>query len=138
VAVTLQPVRHVGTLRITTDATGEIRVDGRAVGRGHWEGELPSGSHSIEVRSPGMQLYQGDAVVLDNQGTTLRVALKPVPKPAKAEGGLPVWVWIAGGALLAAGAGLGAYAVLSPRDRRVAPPVEGSMEPGAIELPWRL
>lgn len=130
---TLEAIRHVGTLRITTDGNAAIRVDGKLVGHGRWRGELPSGIHSVEVRSPGMQVYQGDAAVLDGQISALRVALKPVARPP--ESAVPAWLWITGGALLTAGIGVGAYAVLSPDDPRPAPIIAGTMQPGAIEMP---
>jgi hypothetical protein len=133
IAATLREVRHIGTLRIDTDSDGAIRVDGRFVGQGHWEGELPSGTHFIEVKSRGKQPYQGDAVVLDDQTATLRIALKPDAAPPS---GVPTWVWIAGGVLLTAGVGLGAYALLGPDEAGRAPPIEGTMQPGVIEMPW--
>ncbi|MBN1610569.1 MAG: PEGA domain-containing protein [Polyangiaceae bacterium] len=133
IAATLKPERHVGTLRIDTDSDGAIRVDGRFVGQGHWEGELESGSHSIEVTSPGKQPYEGNTAVLDGQTATLRVALKPRQEPPPV--GLPTWVWVAGGVLLATGVGLGAYALFSQDDPGRAPPIEGTMQPGAIQMP---
>jgi hypothetical protein len=38
--------------------------------------------------------------------------------------------------LLTAGVGLGAYALLSPDEPGRAPLVEGTMQPGTIEMPW--
>lgn len=135
VTVTLQPVRHAGHLRITTDVAGDIRIDGTLVGRGQWQGELPSGIHGIEVRAPGMQVYQGDAAVLDDQTNTVRVSLRPIPKQMPAESGTPTWLWVTGGSLLAAGLGLGAYALFKPSEPGTAAPQEGTMEPGVVALP---
>ncbi|MEA2753631.1 MAG: hypothetical protein QOI41_7774 [Myxococcales bacterium] len=43
-----------GRLRITTvPASATIVVDGNTVGTGSWEGELPEGTHRIEVSLPG-------------------------------------------------------------------------------------
>ena len=43
-----------GRLRITTvPANATIAVDGNTVGTGAWEGELPEGTHRIEVSLPG-------------------------------------------------------------------------------------
>jgi hypothetical protein len=43
-----------GRLRITTvPASATIVVDGSTVGTGSWEGELPEGTHRIEVSLPG-------------------------------------------------------------------------------------
>ncbi len=135
VTANLQPVRHVGILKVDTDIGGDIRVDGKLVGRGHWQGELPSGTHAIEVRAPGMQVYVGDAAVLDNQTNNLRVSLRPLPKAPEDQSHTPVWLWVAGGTLAAAGLGLGAYALFRPTDTKTAPPVAGTMEPGVVTLP---
>jgi hypothetical protein len=43
-----------GRLRVTTvPASATIVVDGNTVGTGSWEGELPEGTHRIEVSLPG-------------------------------------------------------------------------------------
>jgi len=43
-----------GRLRITTvPANATIAVDGNTVGTGSWEGELPEGTHRVEVSLPG-------------------------------------------------------------------------------------
>lgn len=133
----LLPVRHVGVLHVDTDVAGDIRVDGMLVGRGQWRGELPSGTHTVEVRAPGMQVYVGDAAVLDNQTNTMRVNLRPLPLVERDQKSGPkgLWLWVAGGALAAAGLGLGAYALFRPSDPGTAPTVPGTMEPGVINLP---
>ncbi len=44
----------LGKLRVTTvPATATITVDGKAVGTGAWDGELPEGAHRVEVALPG-------------------------------------------------------------------------------------
>ena len=137
VVAQLRPERKVGGLRVTTEAAGEIRIDGNLVGRGYWQGELPAGTHTVDVRAPGMQPYQSDVVVETGQTNALRASLRPVPKPTvqREEGGVPVWIWIAGGALATAGLGLGAYALFKPGEPGDAPPIAGTMNPGSIELP---
>jgi hypothetical protein len=48
--VALDATPLLGRLRVTTvPATATIRVDGKPVGTGAWEGELPEGTHRIEV-----------------------------------------------------------------------------------------
>jgi hypothetical protein len=133
VSVELAPIRHVGTLRIVTDVAGDIRIDGKPSGRGRWEGELPSGTHNVEVMAPGMQNYQGDAAVLDNQTNTLRIALRPVSSEEH-KSGVP-WLWIGGGTALATGLAIGAYFLFRPSDPGKSAPVSGSMDPGYVGLP---
>ncbi len=129
--------RHVGMLRIVTDVTGDIRIDGKLVGRGRWQGELSSGTHGVDVTSPGMELYQADVLVQDDQLTTVRVNLRPLPRADEDERKplLPVWVWAAGGAVLATGLGVGGYFLARDREPLEGEPIEGTMDPGWIRMP---
>jgi hypothetical protein len=52
------------------------------------------------------------------------------PAAAKDDKGSMTWLWIAGGAVLATGLGVGAYFVFKPEDEE---PVPGSL--GTVELP---
>ena len=137
VVVKLEAERHVGVLRIVTDINGNIRVDGEPVGRGRWQGELDSGTHGVDVSSPGMELYQADVLVQDDQVTTVRVNLKPLPKGGEAKRKVPPWLWIAGSAVLAAGLGTGGYFLARPHEPDDIPPVAGTMDPGWIQMPLR-
>jgi hypothetical protein len=48
--ISLDAAALTGRLRVTTvPATASIRIDGKNVGTGAWEGELPEGTHRIEV-----------------------------------------------------------------------------------------
>lgn len=50
----LEALSLTGHLRVTTvPASANIKVDGRAVGTGAWEGDLPEGKHTIEVGLEG-------------------------------------------------------------------------------------
>jgi tetratricopeptide (TPR) repeat protein len=52
--VALDAIALTGHLRVTTvPATATIRVDGNPVGTGAWEGDLPEGTHRIEVALEG-------------------------------------------------------------------------------------
>jgi hypothetical protein len=132
VEIALQAVVHEGKLRIIAGPGDVIRVDGNVVGTGEWEGTLPSGAHSVAVTGEGKRPYQSEAVVQDNQGSTLRVALDP--ESSAGGGGDLTWLWVAGGAVAAAGLGVGAYFMFKPEDEGPPPPILGTLNPGAVPL----
>ena len=47
--VRLEPERHRGTLRVIADPRDVIQLDGKVVGTGLWEGDVPSGRHSVLI-----------------------------------------------------------------------------------------
>ena len=129
--VALQPVVHQGRLRIVASPGETISVDGKQVGTGEWEGVVPSGIHSVTVTAAGKRTYQSDVAIQDNQTQSVRVTLESATPPAaKEDKGSMTWLWIAGGAVLATGLGVGAYFVFKPEDEE---PVPGTL--GTVELP---
>jgi hypothetical protein len=133
----LEIEKHEGILRIIVGHDATIRVDGKMVGIGQWQGTLPSGVHNVEASAKGKQTYFGDGLVQDNQTATLRITLQNEPSRAAADSGkLPTWLWVGGAAVLALGAGVGGYFLLKPEDKGPPAPVEGSLS--TVELPlWR-
>jgi hypothetical protein len=136
VEVQLAAEVHEGRLRIVAGRGDEIRVDGRVVGFGEWEGKLSSGIHSVQVSAPNKRTYQSDAGVSDNQLSTLRVTLEAPPAFVREQSGLGPWPWVIGGVALA-GLGLGAYFLLRPDDEGPSPPLDGSLDPGSVPLSVR-
>lgn len=132
VDATLVPDLHEGRLRVSAGAGDAIRVDQRLLGFGEWEGKLPSGPHAVEVSADGKETWRSDSLVTDDQLTTVLVSLQDKPKAGPA--GVPIWVWIAGGSLLAAGLGTGAYFLFKPEDKGPPAPTPGSL--GTVELPF--
>jgi len=130
VDVTLAPVVHEGRLRISAPAGASVRVDGKLVGLGEWEGRLPSGTHQIEVSADKKQPWRSDGVVRDGQLTTVIVSLQAESQPEAT--GIPNWVWIAGGSVALAGLGVGGYFLFKPEDEGPPPPVEGTW--ASVEL----
>ncbi len=131
--VALQAVVHQGRLRIVASPGETISVDGKQVGTGEWEGVLPSGIHNVTVSAAGKRNYQSDVAIQDNQTQSVRVTLESAaPAAAAQDKGSMTWLWIAGGAVLATGLGVGAYFVFKPEDEE---PVPGSL--GTVELPLR-
>ncbi len=76
-----------GRLRITTvPANATIVVDGNTVGTGAWEGELPEGTHRIEVSLPGqtpqtrdIALGRGQVIVQEIPIVTAIATMKQQP-----------------------------------------------------------
>ena len=128
--VALQPAVHQGRLRVVAGPGETINIDGKPVGSGEWEGVLPSGIHSVTVTAAGKRTYQSNVAIQDDQTQSVRVALESdTPAASKDKGGM-TWLWIAGGAVLLRGLGVGAYFAFRPEDKE---PVPGTL--GTVELP---
>jgi hypothetical protein len=134
VTVQLVPEKHEGKLRVLAGPQDVIQVDGKAVGTGLWEGVLPSGTHALYVTARGKRPHQTEVVVQDNDVSTVHVTLQDEQKQTiiVEKGGVPAWVWVAGGAVLVGG-GVGAYFLLKPDGgTQYKSPTEGSW--GAMNL----
>jgi hypothetical protein len=117
--VSLVPQVHAGKLRIISPADAAVKVDGKRVTSGTWEGVLPSGPHRVEVTAPGKLPFNTDAQISDDQSEVLRISLQD--KDPFAAGARPPdlaerssdsgtgWIWVTLGVLLIAGAGAGAW-----------------------------
>lgn len=129
--VQLQVEAHEGTLRIVSDPSAVISVDGHVVGTAQWTGKLPSGPHTVHVSAQGKQAYKTDVVVKDGDTSSLHVNLidEQGPPGMKAESSGALW-WIVGGIALA-GAGVGGYFLLKPGD---GPPQPGQGTLGGVDL----
>jgi hypothetical protein len=121
---------HEGRLRVSAGSQASIRVDGKIVGLGEWEGRVPSGMHAVEVAARGKQTWRADSAVRDEELTTVLVSLEDTP--AQPVAGVPSWIWIAGGSVLAVGLGTGAYFLFKPADK--GPP---AATPGSLAT-WEL
>lgn len=135
--VSLMPQVHEGKLRIISPADATVKVNGKRVTSGTWEGVLPSGPHRVEVSAPGKLPFTTDAQVSDSQSEVLRVSLQdsdPVgaSSPNLAErdsGSSTTWIWITLGVLLAAGAGAGAWYYYNQNDKvDPAPATRGNLD----------
>ena len=122
---------HEGKLRVVAEPQDLLQIDGKVVGTGHWEGLLNSGTHSVYVTAKDKIAHQTEVVITDNQVSSLHVSLEDRPVQSAERSGVPAWVWIAGGVLVAGG-GVGAYFLLKPHDAGYQSPNEGNW--GAISL----
>jgi tetratricopeptide (TPR) repeat protein len=140
-AITLKPEVHEGRLRVVAGLGEAIRIDGKEVGKGQWQGTLSSGAHALTVTARGKQTYQTDVVVSDNQLRTERVVLhaepRPVaPVPVQEQEGTNAWPWVAGGAAAAIGLGVLAYFLFKPADdqQQQQQHLSGTLPPGYTRL----
>jgi hypothetical protein len=109
----VQLVKQLSSSKLSVATTGArdvISIDGKVVGNGRWQGTLPQGAHVIRVTAPGKKAYETHLDLAAGSSWSLQVALEDERK------GLPLWAWIAGGAAVAAGAGVGGYFLLKPDD----------------------
>lgn len=117
---------HEGRIVVVTAPENVISIDGKVVGKGRFEGVLPSGGHALRISAPGMQTYQGDVVITDNGSRRVDISLHPVPRDMT-----ETILWIAGGVVLTAGAVVGGVFLFQPSEEEK---VEGSIEPGLLQL----
>jgi hypothetical protein len=127
--VALEREIHQGRLIVVAGKDDVIRLDGKVVGQGTFDGAASSGGHTLRVTAPGMKPYQTEVIVQDNALRRIPITLDPEPKT-----GVPTWLLVTGSALLAVGAGVGigyaAFKATEPGDR-----TRGNLSPYVIELP---
>ncbi len=130
--ISLKPELHAGTLRIVSEPSAVISVDGHVVATATWAGQLPSGAHSVHVSAPGKRAHETEVVIKDDATSSLHVNLQAEAPQllAQPEAGAKAWWWVVGGAVVA-GAGVGAYLLLRPSDEP-RPPELGTW--GGFEL----
>ena len=71
-----------------------IYINGRLVGQGSYDGRLRPGEHTLRVTRSGAESHSSDFVLRSRETRTMNVTLEE-------SGGVPTWVWIAGGAVVA-------------------------------------
>lgn len=99
-----------GRLSVVAGGNDLITLDGRVVGRGRWEGAVPSGPHALTVSAPKMEAHRSEVLVRDGEARRVEVSLNKKADPNASR----VWIWIAGGAALAAGAAITGALLFEP------------------------
>ena len=120
---------HRGKLLVSAGVNDVISLDNKVIGRGKWEGAVPSGGHTLKVSSPGMANYQSEVVIQDNQTRRVDVTLNPLATDSTS-----TILWIAGGAAVLAGAAIGGALLFQPPTN---PPVDGNFGGGRVQLNYR-
>jgi hypothetical protein len=126
VAVTLQQASAPtpSAPRLSVSSAGEkdiIAVDGKVLGSGHWEGTVAAGEHTVRVTAPHKKNYESHVQLAPGSSRSVQVTLED-----EAASGSGVWYWVAGGAVVVAGAAVGGYFLLKPKDESGAHP-EGTL-----------
>lgn len=126
--IALKKEIHQGRLIIAAGKDDVIRLDGKLVGQGSWDGAASSGGHTLRVTAPGMKPYQTEVIIQDNVVRRIHVTLDPEPRT-----GVPTWALITGSALLAVGAGVG-LGYLAWTASEAPEPVIGNLGPYLVKL----
>ncbi len=129
-AVPLKKVVHEGSVTVQAKAGQVITIDGRGVGDGRWTGTLASGPHTLRVTAKGYRSYQSELLVRDRSSRTIQVDLE-----REASSGVPAWVWVAGGVVVASGATVGGLLLFSKEETVPAQYYRGNLAPGTVYLP---
>jgi hypothetical protein len=129
ITITLVPQVHAARLAVVAELGATVIVDKKQVGTDRFDGSLTPGTHEIQVTAPGKKPYTSLVELRDGESRTLQVTLATEAHAA------PVWPWIVGGAVIAAGAAVGGYFLFRPHDER------GSVPPGSlgtVDLTFRM
>ena len=96
-----------GVLVLKGDPDAEILVDGEVAGVGEAEVETAEGTHIVEARKGGDQIWIGEVVVLSRKTVTKDVRAPVIPPPPPPPRVAP-WKWalLAGGVAAAASGGV--------------------------------
>jgi hypothetical protein len=126
----LMPEVRRGKLVVRASEGDSISVDGRFVGLGRFDGLLVAGTHQLKVQAEGARPFESRLLIEPDQTRFMEVKLERTDRT-----GLPTWVWVAGGAALAAGAGTAGYFLFKSSDEPAPAAPPGSM--GGVKLPLR-
>jgi hypothetical protein len=118
-----------GRLVVRAGSRDAIAVDGVPVAVGAWRGDLAQGPHSVRVTEPNSNPFESEVVIEGHQTRSLDVTLRP----ARRTGGVPAWLWIAGGTVLAAGAVTAGYFAFRSSEPSQGTALQGSA--GTVTLP---
>ncbi len=121
----LSLVEDVPETKLTVSTTPEARVsiDGAEVSLGPWTGLMKPGAHHVDVTGREKIPYASDVRLDLGQHKTLVVSLDDEPR---------TWLWVASGAVVAAGLALGGYFLFRPDPVPAAAP---SGTAGSIVIP---
>jgi hypothetical protein len=122
----LAPITHQAHVSVHAGPRNAIFFDGEPVGVGSYTGVVKSGDHQLRVTGEGMQPYQTEVLLQDDDTRNVEVTLIP-----EKGGGLPAWAWIVGGVVVAGGLGTGAYFLFQPKSTYTGP--TGNFGPGVVQ-----
>ena len=129
IAAAITPNPSQGRLLVAAGPKDTIAIDGRVVAIGKWEGEVPSGSHTVRVTGQGMRPYAAEIVLKDDE-------LRRLDATLTSDQLAPSWAFVAGGGVVvvAAGGAGGAYLLLRDDKEEARPPVQGTLASFSLPL----
>ena len=98
-------------LHVVAEPGATIVIDERELARGSYDGALPPGSHAIAITEAGKKDYATRIDLADGEARTLQITLESERRAA-------IWPWLAGGAAVLVGAGIGGYFLFRQQDTR--------------------
>lgn len=127
VQISLDKAAAGGTLAVRAGNGDMISIDGKAAGVGTAELTLPAGVHAVRVTADGKEAREVPVTV--HEGERKSIELQAESRSSH------TWMFVAGGAVLAVGVGIGAFFLLKPRSTEQGPAQQGSIPPGTVNLP---
>lgn len=125
IEVALRPDQ--GKVRVETDKPDNlINIDNQEVGKGTWEGTLPSGTHALKVTRSGAEPHTSQIFVQTDQISKVQVTLR-------SKGGVPWYAWVIGGGVLIGG-GVATYFLTRPGTKD---PQPGTIDPKIVPVFYR-
>ncbi len=112
---------------VSSGAKDSVAIDGKLVGWQRWEGPLASGDHVVRVTADHKKPYEAHLSLAAGATRSLQITLQDESQPSN------VWLWVAGGVAVAAGAAVGGYFLLRPQEAPAAHP-EGKL--ATLYLPF--
>jgi hypothetical protein len=94
---------------LKSDDEATLIIDDKVVGKGQFDAHLAPGMHRVRFTAPGKEPYQADIGLRDGEVRTLDITLVSQRHAV-------IWPWVVGGAVLAAGAAVGGYFLLKPKE----------------------
>lgn len=112
-------------LVVVTDSEGVVELDGKALAKGTFDAAVRPGAHHLRIAASGKKTYDGDLDLAAGSTRQLSVTLVSDGALSTISGdqasGSSWWPWAVGGAVVAAGAGVGGYYLLKPADSQKQP-----------------
>jgi hypothetical protein len=95
---------------VTSRATDIVALDGKVLGSHSWQGVVTVGEHIVRVTGEGKKPYEAHVQVLAGSTRSLQITLEDADRRSN------IWLWVAGGAVVATGFAVGGYFLFKPQD----------------------
>jgi hypothetical protein len=114
VSVALTAPRAVAHLVVAADTGATVTVDGQPGVGGRFDAQAVPGVHDVQVTEAGKVPYKAQIELHAGEMRRVEVTLKDEAHEA------PIWPWLAGSAVVLAGAAVGGYFLFRPQEQQPA------------------